>query len=68
MDLDLDLLASIASGGLGHWYEDQKGAQSYVKDDDCVGKFKFIVIVFLNSSITLAFTDVHRHSALCSVP
>jgi hypothetical protein len=37
MDLDLDLLASIASGGLGHWAEAEGGAQTYVKDDDCIG-------------------------------
>ncbi|KAG7667153.1 hypothetical protein NADE_003050 [Nannochloris sp. 'desiccata'] len=40
MDLDLDLLASIASGGLGHWYEDLEGAQTYVKDEDCVACLK----------------------------
>ena len=39
MDLDLDLLASIASGGLGHWIEGgDGGSQTYVKDDDCIGK------------------------------
>lgn len=38
MELDEDLLASIASGGLGHWYEGSNGSKSYVKDDDCVGK------------------------------
>ena len=42
MELDRDLLASIASGGLGHWYEDQQ-AQAYVKDDDCVGTFEHVV-------------------------
>lgn len=44
MDLDLDLLASIASGGLGHWYEDLEGAQTYVKDEDCVGKLKSLLL------------------------
>jgi hypothetical protein len=52
MDLDLDLLASIASGGLGHWYEDQEGAQSYVKDEDCVGKLKSLLLFSLSDSIT----------------
>ena len=38
MNGDLDLLASIASGGLGHWVEGAHGTQTYVKDDDCIGK------------------------------
>ena len=44
MDLDSDLLASIASGGLGHWYDDDAGGQTYVKDDDCIRKLNKIVI------------------------
>ena len=44
--LDLDLLASIASGGLGHWVEDQNGKQRYVKDDDCVGTFFTFLSLF----------------------
>jgi hypothetical protein len=36
-DLDLDLLASIASGGLGSWVEDAAGRSLYVKSDDCIG-------------------------------
>eukprot|EP00887_Chlorella_sp_A99_P001979 scaffold18.g1979.t1 len=40
-DLDLDLLASIASGGLGKWDESQKsGKPVYVKSDDCVESLK----------------------------
>ena len=46
MDLDSDLLASIASGGLGHWYDDDAGGQTYVKDDDCIRKLNKIVIKF----------------------
>ena len=36
--LDLDLLASIASGGLGQWGQDKSGKQAYVKSDDCLGE------------------------------
>lgn len=36
-DLDLDLLASIASGGLGRWVQDAAGRTVYVKSDDCIG-------------------------------
>lgn len=36
--LDLDLLASIASGGLGQWVQDKSGKQAYVKSDDCLGE------------------------------
>ena len=63
MELDLDLLASIASGGLGHWYEDQEGAQSYVKDDDCVGKLKSLLF-FPNFSITFAIAYTHLQSSI----
>jgi hypothetical protein len=38
MELDTDLLASIASGGLGHWLPGAEGQQAYQKDDDCVGE------------------------------
>lgn len=37
MDLDLELLASIASGGLGSWQTDAAGRSLYVKSDDCIG-------------------------------
>ncbi|PSC68202.1 calcium-translocating P-type PMCA-type [Micractinium conductrix] len=37
MDLDYELLASIASGGLGSWVSDAAGSTVYVKSDDCVG-------------------------------
>ena len=36
--LDLDLLASIASGGLGQWGQDKSGKQAYIKSDDCLGE------------------------------
>jgi hypothetical protein len=36
--MDLELLASIASGGLGRWVEDANGAPAYLKDEQCVGK------------------------------
>ncbi|KAL4855933.1 Protein timeless [Chlorella vulgaris] len=36
-DLDLELLASIASGGLGSWQTDSQGHSVYVKSDDCIG-------------------------------
>ena len=38
MDLDYELLASIASGGLGSWVSDAAGSTVYVKSDDCVGE------------------------------
>ena len=34
--LDLELLASIASGGLGQWVEGQNGP-AYAKSEDCIG-------------------------------
>lgn len=37
-ELDLELLASIASGGLGRWVEDAAGRSVYVKSDDCIGE------------------------------
>jgi len=37
MEFDGDLLASIASGGLGHWIEQEDGSMRYLKDEDCVG-------------------------------
>ena len=36
-ELDLELLASIASGGLGSWVQDAQGRSVYVKSDDCIG-------------------------------
>jgi hypothetical protein len=36
-DLDVELLASIASGGLGSWQTDSQGHSVYVKSDDCIG-------------------------------
>jgi hypothetical protein len=36
-ELDLELLASIASGGLGSWQEDAQGHTVYVKNEDCIG-------------------------------
>lgn len=36
-DVDLDLLASIASGGLGHWEDAPDGSRAYSKDEDCLG-------------------------------
>lgn len=47
--LDLDLLASIASGGLGRWVTDDHidgeqgsgGGARYVKDEDCLGELVF---------------------------
>lgn len=36
-ELDLELLASIASGGLGRWVQDSAGQSVYVKNDDCIG-------------------------------
>ncbi len=38
MDLDLELLASIASGGLGSWVQDAGGRSLYVKSNDCIGE------------------------------
>lgn len=35
--LDLELLASIASGGLGQWVEGRDGRPVYVKSEDCIG-------------------------------
>lgn len=40
MDIDTDLLASIASGGLGHWVTQENGHQVYKKDEDCIGSFR----------------------------
>ena len=40
MEFDPDLLASIASGGLGHWVSLEDGSQKYTKDDDCLGMFE----------------------------
>lgn len=37
-DLDLELLASIASGGLGSWQQDAQENTVYVKSEDCRGK------------------------------
>ena len=39
-DLDLELLASIASGGLGRWVQDAQGRSVYVKSEDCVGGWR----------------------------
>lgn len=39
MDFDRDLLASIASGGLGHWVDLEDGSQKYMKDQDCIGTY-----------------------------
>jgi hypothetical protein len=36
-ELDLELLASIASGGLGSWVQGSQGRSVYVKSDDCLG-------------------------------
>ena len=38
MELDIDLLASIASGGLGSWRQDASGRATYVKSEDCEGE------------------------------
>lgn len=35
--IDLELLASIASGGLGQWVEGRDGNPVYAKSDDCIG-------------------------------
>lgn len=40
MEFDSALLASIASGGLGHWVELDNGSRKYCKDDDCVACLK----------------------------
>eukprot|EP00890_Picochlorum_soloecismus_P004580 jgi/Picsp_1/5122/NSC_02485-R1_timeless family protein len=40
MDFDRDLLASIASGGLGHWVDLEDGSQKYMKDQDCIACLK----------------------------
>lgn len=37
-ELDLELLASIASGGLGRWQQDVQRRTVYVKSEDCVGE------------------------------
>lgn len=39
LELDVDLLASIASGGLGSWIEDKQGNPTYLKHDDCLRKY-----------------------------
>lgn len=53
-NLDLDLLASIASGGLGHWIDGDNGIHQYLKDEDCLGTLLFSgyqLIVFHHQSI-----------------
>ncbi|KAL4422339.1 hypothetical protein ABPG75_008536 [Micractinium tetrahymenae] len=48
MDLDLELLASIASGGLGSWQTDAAGRSVYVKSDDCIGCLRDLQRFFRN--------------------
>ena len=38
MEEDLELLASIASGGLGRWVRDSQGRDVYARDTDCIGE------------------------------
>lgn len=38
MEEDLELLASIASGGLGRWVRDSQGRDVYSRDTDCIGE------------------------------
>jgi hypothetical protein len=47
MEFDRDLLASIASGGLGHWVDLEDGSQKYMKDQDCIGKYALIALLSL---------------------
>ena len=55
MEFDRDLLASIASGGLGHWVDLEDGSQKYMKDQDCIGKY--ILLAFFRSFIILTLDD-----------
>ena len=37
MEVDHELLASIASGGLGSWEKNADGTSFYRKHEDCMG-------------------------------
>ncbi|GAB4821374.1 hypothetical protein N2152v2_008420 [Parachlorella kessleri] len=64
MSVDLELLASIASGGLGQWVEGTDGQPAYSKSDDCVGCLKDLQRFFRDDDPEMrpAFFAVHKYN------